>query len=502
MNGNGYIQTKSGILVPSQYMQSSSVPFEGASTTYRMRTWGLSSAGPVSALSVSLDNLKFRSRDLTRNDPTADGGIESLVTNLIGDSISPRWQTGDKVLNKEIQDLWKESIEEMDYDGLLDFYGIEALVARSLLESGEVLAHFTYPKNRNFLVPFQIQLLETDHLSKDMDQVLPNGNKLRQGIIFDKDNRRIGYQLYRTHPGESFFLTEASGLDQITIKSDDLKHIFKPLRPGQLRGRPWLATIIARMYLFSMYEDAELDRKKTAAMFAGFVESPVGDMVVPGLPGNPSQNYQGTDYVSLEPAIIQYLKPGQKMTFSNPADVGENYEVFIKQQLRRAARGLGITYEQLTGDLEKVNYSSIRAGLIEARRLFKMIQHHIIIHQVCKPVAARWMDMVVLSGLINIRDYATERRRYIKTEWTGKDWEWVDPIKDITAKILKVRAGFSSRTREIAEMGGHVEEVDEEIQNENKTADQNGFMFDTDPRKTTKSGVLQQSEEEGLKPNE
>lgn len=498
MNGNGYIQTKSGILVPSQYMQSSGAPFEGASTSHRMRTWGLSSSGPISALSGSLDNLKYRSRDLTRNDPTADGGIESLVTNLIGDSISPRWQTGDKGLNKEIQDLWKESLEEIDYDGRLDFYGMEALVARSLLESGEVLAHFMYPRNKDLLIPLQIQLLETDHLSKDMDQVMANGHKLRQGIEFDKNNQRVAYRLYQTHPGETFFLTESFGLDQITIKADDLKHIFKPLRPGQLRGRPWLATVIARMYLFSMYEDAELDRKKTAAMFAGFVESPTGDMSVPGLPGA-QEEYQGEDFVSLEPAIIQYLKPGQKMTFSSPADVGENYEVFVKQQLRRAARGLGITYEQLTGDLEKVNYSSIRAGLIEARRLFKMIQHHIIIHQFCKPVAARWMDMVVLSGLINIRDYATERRRYIRTEWTGKDWEWVDPVKDITSKILKVRAGYSSRTREIAEMGGHIEEIDEEIRHENETADQNGFMFDSDPRKTAKSGVIQKVEEEGTR---
>lgn len=249
MNNNGFIQTKSGILVPSQYMQTPSLPFEGASTSHRMRTWGLSSSGPVSALSGSLDNLKYRSRDLTRNDPTADGGIEALVTNLIGDSISPRWQTGDKVLNKEIQDLWKESVDEMDYDGALNVYGQEALVARSLLESGEVLANFKYPNNKNLLVPFQVQLLETDHLSKDMDQILPNGHKLRQGIEFDKNNQRVAYRLYRNHPGESFFMTEASGLDQITIKADDLKHIFKPLRPGQLRGRPWLATVIARILI-------------------------------------------------------------------------------------------------------------------------------------------------------------------------------------------------------------------------------------------------------------
>jgi capsid protein len=40
----------------------------------------------------------------------------------------------------------------------------------------------------------------------------------------------------------------------------------------------------------------------------------------------------------------------------------------MRQQLRAIAMGMGITYEQLTGDLTNVNYSSIRAGLIEFRR--------------------------------------------------------------------------------------------------------------------------------------
>jgi capsid protein len=36
----------------------------------------------------------------------------------------------------------------------------------------------------------------------------------------------------------------------------------------------------------------------------------------------------------------------------------------MRQKLRATAIGMGITYEQLTGDLTNVNYSSISAGLI------------------------------------------------------------------------------------------------------------------------------------------
>jgi capsid protein len=44
------------------------------------------------------------------------------------------------------------------------------------------------------------------------------------------------------------------------------------------------------------------------------------------------------------------------------------------------AAGVGLTYELLTGDLSQVNYSSIRAGLIEFRRRMEALQWQVLAH--------------------------------------------------------------------------------------------------------------------------
>ncbi|GHU14653.1 hypothetical protein FACS189449_11650 [Alphaproteobacteria bacterium] len=100
------------------------------------------------------------------------------------------------------------------------------------------------------------------------------------------------------------------------------------------------------MHDLDQYEDAELVRKKTAAMFAGFVTRLDPEDNVFG-----DQRDVGSDFCGLEPGTMQFLEPGEDVKFSSPADVGGTYEVFIKQQLRAISVGLGITYEQLTGDL-------------------------------------------------------------------------------------------------------------------------------------------------------
>lgn len=44
------------------------------------------------------------------------------------------------------------------------------------------------------------------------------------------------------------------------------------------------------------------------------------------------------------------------------------------------AAGLGLPYELVSGDLEGVTYSSIRAGLIEFRCRVEQFQHNVVVH--------------------------------------------------------------------------------------------------------------------------
>lgn len=477
-------------------------PYEAAGTGRRLSTWGLSGAGPNTALYGSLSYLRSRSRELTRNNPIAENGVESFASNLVGTGIIPRWRITDPALKAQIQELWADWTEEADAYGTCDFYGLQALAARSLIDSGEVLARFRprYPGDL-LSVPLQIQLLEPDHLDETYESIAPtSGNPIRMGIEFDKNiGRRVAYWVFRDHPGEQFF--NAGIASRVRIPASEILHLYRPLRPGQARGRPWLTSIISRLHELDQYEDAELVRKKTAAMFAAFItEQPGDDVDLTPLGKRLSPDSEGREVYGMEPGTVSMLPPGMDIRFATPADVGQTYEVWIRQQLREIAAGIGITYEQLTGDLSGVNYSSIRAGLLEFRRRCEMLQWHTLIFQFCQPVARRWLDTAFAAGLLTIAGgYAANRRQLYRIDWRAPRWPWVDPYKDTLAAMLEMRAGIRSRASVVAEMGEDAEDVDREIAADAARADSFGLVFDSDPRKTEKSGALQAAEETARK---
>ena len=173
---------------------------------------------------------------------------------------------------------------------------------------------------------------------------------------------------------------------------------------------------------------------------------------------------------------MQFLDPGEDVKFSTPADVGGTYEAFIKQQLRAIAVGLGITYEQLTCDLSGVNYSSIRAGLLEFRRRCTALQHNLMVFQFCRPIWNKWLELAILANVIEMPNDPT----FSLVKWIPQGFSWVDSAKEQKAQNDAVRSGFKSRAEVVSELGYDVEEIDAEIAADKERAEQYGLHFDSD----------------------
>ena len=220
-------------------------------------------------------------------------------------------------------------------------------------------------------------------------------------------------------------------------------------------------------------------RKKTAAMFAGFITrlSPEDNLMGEGLP-----DASGAALAGLEPGTMQILEPGEDVKFSQPADVGASYAEFLRMQFRAVAAAMGITYEMLTGDLTQVNYSSIRAGLLEFRRRCEAIQHGVIVHQLCRPIWRAWMEQALLEGALALPQFTEKKRDYFAAKWIPQGWQWVDPKKEFDAMLTAIRAGLLSRSEAISAFGYDAEDIDREIAADNQRADELGLVFDSDPR--------------------
>jgi lambda family phage portal protein len=200
------------------------------------------------------------------------------------------------------------------------------------------------------------------------------------------------------------------------------------------------------------------------------------------LMGESAADANGVALAGMEPGTLQILEPGEDIKFSAPADVGSSYAEFMRQQFRAVAAAMGITYEMLTGDLTQVNYSSIRAGLLEFRRRCEALQHGVIVHQLCRPIWRAWMDQAVLEGAIDLPGYRKDRRSYQAAKLIPQGWSWVDPQKEFNAMKLAIRAGLMSRSEAISGNGYDAEDVDREIAADNARADALGLVFDSDAR--------------------
>lgn len=123
------------------------------------------------ALYQSRGSLRFRSRELIRNDPLADGGVDSYAANIVGSGTSPRWKLKDTERRTRIQELRGDWTDHADFSGTCDLYGLKTLGTRVLIDAGEFLSRFVpSPQFSSLPVPFRIQLIVADHMD-DQNQV-------------------------------------------------------------------------------------------------------------------------------------------------------------------------------------------------------------------------------------------------------------------------------------------------------------------------------------------
>jgi len=464
---------------------SSAPTYDGIGSGRRALAWSVGNPGAVAAMLFNHNELRAKSRDLVRRNAWANSALESYVANAIGTGIKPQSMLTQADQREAVQTLWRNWTVEADAAGLTDFYGLQAMACRAMLEGGEALVRLRFRRPEDGLsVGLQLQVLEPEHLPVHLNATASNGNLIRAGIEFDRLGRRVAYHMYRSHPEDGTLAPMSGAGNGSTARVDarEIVHLYRALRPGQIRGEPWLARALVKLHDLDQYDDAELVRKKTAAMFAGFVTrlTPEDNLLGEGL-----ANDHGVALAGLEPGTMQILEPGEDIKFSQPADVGGSYSEFLRMQFRAVAAAMGVTYEQLTGDLTQVNYSSIRAGLLEFRRRVEALQHGVIVHQLCRPIWNAWMDQAVLEGALVLPGYATEerfKRNYQACKWIPQGWQWVDPLKEADAMKAAIRCGLMSRTEAISANGYDAEDVDREIAADNARADGLGLILDSDPR--------------------
>ena len=429
--------------------------------------------GPIGTTSQNteirnaLTTLRSYSRQAVRNDPHVAGYISQLESQVIGEKgitmqiqlqTKGRGSTKSAMKNKseEIEYLWKQwARQKVDTSDSFTWSKLQRLVMRSIAESGEIII-----RKVKIDESFRLELIEADQLDENYDASTKDGSFIfRMGIGIDKWRRRKSYALLNYHPGDIYYDPNLGDSKEVKkhvfIDAKDVLHIYKPLRPGQLRGIPWTTPVLELMANLSGYIENTSIRARATAGGVAFItstEDTYGD-------APHDREINGQKIEDIEPGTKYYLRPGESIQVPDfHAPAGE-HETYVRSTLMSASTGVGLAYESLAGDYTKSNYSSSRMSLIRERDNLRIIQA-LIVEELCQPIFQAWLEHQISMNKIYVTP--NQKDQLVNGDavsWRPRGFEYVDPQKDIQASKLAIEEGFKSRSEIVASLGGDYENV-------------------------------------------
>ncbi|MEL6493555.1 MAG: phage portal protein [Cyanobacteria bacterium J06623_7] len=485
--------------------------YDGAQRGRNFGDWLTTSNSANADIWTALTTLRNRSRDIIRNNGYGRGAIQKYVDNVVYMGISFQSQVKqlkdksktDDRLNNLIEGAFKTWAAEPKYchtAGKLDFNGIQQLVFRSCWESGEVFVRKVKQSFSGSPVPFALEVIEADQLAEDHNSSAAHsrrssssttgghqparGNRIVMGVEVNQWQRPEAYWFYKEHPGELFQGRGGHVSRELErIPASEIIHLHLTERPNQLRGLPILYSEITRLKNIGDYEGAEQLAAKLSACLMGAIKTPFGD-VLPEHKGDSDGEELPADE-KFEPGMMRYYAPGEEIDLLNPTRPNPNLVAFIESQLRAMGAGTGQSYEVVSNDYSKTNYSSSRLSLTNSRDRYKVLQIWFSVHFLREVVFGNceddgWLDMAVLSGVLNFPDYELRPDRYRAVKWQFRGWSWIDPYKEVQATIASLASGITNFSSVYAEQGKDFEESMRAIARERELLKELGIEINLD----------------------
>lgn len=458
--------------------------FDAAETPAWTSSWESTSNEINLDLAKQLPTLRSRARELVRNNEWAKRYIIQLKDNVVGSAgirlqmrLTKRNNSPDPH-NDKLEQAWAKFCSRgvCEVSGKLTFNQVEYMVLESLAVNGEFLI-----RKRYGVGPFGFALQILNPALIDVAYNGQNGaNRIRMGIEINDDGKPIAYYLRAGKSGEAAPSPYTLSGKHIRVLADEIIHGFDVCEVDQLRGVPWLSTGARRLWMLKDFEQAAAVASSNAAKRQGFFISPTGDApagfadtVVSSVldaaraqgkvltPAEIEQIIAAADkYSTTMPGQFDTLPQGYDFKAYESAWPNIDANGYIKQQVRGFAASLGMNYATLGNDLEAVNYSSARVGIIDEREHYKTIQA-LLISTLHEEVFKSWLPF----GVLATPTLSAQRLdAYLAgSTWQARRWVGIDPLKEAKANETNLAMRLTSRRRIQLERGDDPDEIALEI---------------------------------------
>lgn len=451
--------------------------YAAANTNRLTFDWATGTSAADRDIYDALSTVRTRARNLAQNNDYAKKFLNLCMENIAGPDgftlqmkvkeASGGFDTG---ANDMIEAAWRKWTKATNCDvaGRLTLRQIQKLLVVQAARDGEFLVRIVRRKGD----PLHLQVLEPDILDEDYNESLKPNGFIRMGVEMDNWRRPIAYHIMEGDPAMDIYYWRQYARKYGRIPASDMLHGYIYERPNQSRGMSWMAASMTRLKHLTGYEDSAVINARISAAKMGFIQSN---------PEAASIEYSGQDEDSsgnqtmeIEPGTFEQLPPGMTFNPWEPKYPDAQHEMFVQAILRGISAGLLVSYSSLANDLSDVNYSSIRAGLVEEREVWRDFQGWFV-DAFLNRIFEEWLEWAILTGELKL-----PMRKFDKFNvpgWIGRRWTWVDPEKDVNAEKDSIAAGFKSPRRVLAEKGLDIDEVYREIAEDQKLAKKYGISL-------------------------
>jgi lambda family phage portal protein len=440
---------------------------------YRRRRTGIPLSGSNADYHYRSDSDYLRmmeyARDMFRNDMVVGQGVRRVVDNVVRDGFTLDSQTGDRRVDKAILDRWREwseTPEQCDVMGEMAFSDMEAQVCQAPIVDGDIWPVLTDDGS--------IQMFEA-HRVRTPANAANRKNPPIHGVVMDQYRRRMEILVTKEDLNPLSPLTRVDDVMAYPIR-DSRGHrvvlqIYRSDRVTQTRGVTHFAPIFDTIGIHDDVQFAKLVQQQIVSCFAIFREQSADAPGVPGAQEGARQSETRSDGTmrtieGIAPGMDIEGRPGEKLHGFSPNVPNPEFFTHATLILTFIAVNLGIPVAVLLLDPRETNFSGWRGAIDQARIGFRRFQR-LLCRRFHRPVY-----------LWKLRQWASEdpffrsaKERlgplFERHQWYPPGWDYIEPMKDAGADLIRVRNCLISQRRRCAERGVEWDVLGREIVEDN-----------------------------------
>lgn len=480
-----------------------------------------------------------RSRDLARNDGYVQHGGNIAKDSIVGAMYLANAKPDNQHLG--LDETWAEEMQQeaeskftlaaespncwFDAQRSKTLTGIIRLAVGIYSATGEVLATSEWLRDKPRPFKTAVQLIDLDRLTQPYD----HGEAIvRGGVRLDQFGAAQGYYIRNSHPNDFDRLAndaDAYGYKYVPRTKPwgrmQVIHLKEETRPHQTRAVADIVAGLKSIKITQKFRDLTLQQAVVQAMYAASIESdlpPDAAFAALGMGTQKGagaavaeygaqylaavQKFIGKKGLTIDNVKIPHFFPGTRLNVRNPGAPGGPGQEFEQSLLRHIAAVLGVSYEELSKDFSKTNYSSARAALTQTWK-FMQSRKRLVADRLASIIYTLWFEEQMNAGNLEFMKYSKapnfyeglNSEAYTNVEWIGAARGQIDELKETQAAVLRIKFGLSTHEDELAKLGKDWRKVYMQLERETKEREKRGIVLIEDNSVNAASGSPREQDE-------